>query len=153
MSWCCQAESSQTLHKCGDEVLWQVGGGEEEGGEVEEAGAVLHVHHLGREQLVELGVELGELEVVLRDESVDGGEREERDGAAHRVRGQQEVGEQEWAGHERNHLGRDQLRVDSTTGSTNRQKDIHTTFSCSRINTRLYCAKLILVLRMASQHC
>ena len=104
MSWCCQAESSQTLHKCSDEVLWQVGGGEEEGGEVEEAGAVLHVHHLGREELVELGVELGELEVVLRDESVDGGEREERDGAAHRVRGQQEVGEQEWAGHERNHL-------------------------------------------------
>ena len=40
---------------------------------MEEAGAVLHMHHLGREELVELGVELGELEVVLRDESVDGG--------------------------------------------------------------------------------
>ena len=74
MSWCCQTESSQTLHKCGDEVLWQVGGGEEEGGEVEEARAVLDVHHLRGKKLVELDVELGELEVVLRDECVDGGE-------------------------------------------------------------------------------
>ena len=71
---------------------------------MEEPGAVLDVHHLRGKKLVELDVELGELEVVLRDESVDGGEREERDGAAHRVRGQQEVGEQEWAGHEGNHL-------------------------------------------------
>ena len=74
MSWCRQTESCQALDKSCNQVLWQVGGGEEEGGEVEEARAVLDVHHLRGKKLVELDVELGELKVVLRDESVDGGE-------------------------------------------------------------------------------
>ena len=67
---------------------------------MEEARAVFDVHHLRREQLVELDVELGELEVVLGDESVDGGEGEEGDGAAHRVGSEQEVCQQERTGEE-----------------------------------------------------
>ena len=50
---------------------------------MEEARAVLHVHHLRSKKLVELDVELGELEVVLGDESVDGGEGEKGDGSTH----------------------------------------------------------------------
>ena len=49
---------------------------------MEEARPVFDVHHLRREKLVELDVELGELKVVLGDESVDRGEGEEGDGAA-----------------------------------------------------------------------
>ena len=45
-----------------------MGGGQEDVREVEEAGPVLDVHHLGAEQLVELGVELRKLKVVLRDQ-------------------------------------------------------------------------------------
>ena len=83
VSWCRQAESCQTLDKSCDQVLGQVGRGEEEGGKVEEARAIFDVHHFRREQLVELDVELGELEVVLGDESVDRGEGEKGDGSTH----------------------------------------------------------------------
>ena len=50
---------------------------------MEEPGAVLDVHHLRGKKLVELDVELGELEVVLRDESVDRGEGKEGDCSTH----------------------------------------------------------------------
>ena len=104
MSWCRQAESCEALDKSCDQVLGQVGRGEEERGEVEEARAVFDVHHLRSKKLVELNVELGELEVVLRDERVDGGEGEEGDGATHGVGSEKEVRQQEGSGEEWDNL-------------------------------------------------
>ena len=102
--WRGEGDAREALGEGGDEV-----GGEErrlEAGvnEAEEAPAVAHLHHAGREERVELLVEGRVLEVVLLDEQEERRERENRHHPAARVRAGERVCEQQWAREVRQHV-------------------------------------------------
>mmetsp|Transcript_70975 Transcript_70975/g.124905 ORF Transcript_70975/g.124905 Transcript_70975/m.124905 type:complete len:223 (+) Transcript_70975:80-748(+) len=70
------------LDEAGHEVRWKPGGGHDEPHELQEAGPVAGVQHVRREQGVQAVVQIGVVQIVLRDEDEEPMQRVEGIGAS-----------------------------------------------------------------------
>merc|ERR1719285_486426 len=97
-SWSGECKPCKALDESSHKVFWKVCRRKKDVAEVEKSCLVLDMKDLRCEELVELGVEMGVLQVVLRDQGEDIGERQEGEGAPHGVTCQQEVSQEQGSG-------------------------------------------------------